>query len=1003
MASIERTAYPRYQRVLTSADLRLHYTLTEDEHAWLLATTRGSSRLLGCAVLLKAVQHLGYFPALDALPQAIVQHLRAALDLDPTTTLSISPRTLYTYHRLIRERLGLITTGRLVRHIAAAAVYQAARVMDNPADLINVTIDTLIRQRAEVPAFSTLDRLVRRVRSLVNRQIFGQIMTRLSTDEQARLDTLLTTTVERSRTIFNALKLVAKRPSHHHLDEILAHLTWLESLGQFAPILDGVPPLKLQHFAAEAKALDAAELKDITLPKRLTLLVCLIHRMQTQTRDALVDMFCKRMATFHKQARHTLQRLQLAHQTQIDQVVTTFSAVLDVLDDAPPAGEAINRIQALLAPAGGVAAVRDSCEAIAAFTSNNHLPLVWTHYQSHRSLLFRMLDALTLASTSQETSLIAAVDYLKRLRQQKAKYLPATLDLSFASDQWRRLIQTRQNGKPILVRKHLEVCIFSYLAAELKSGDVAVAGSDSYADYRDQLLPWTDCAPQVADYCRTLGLPDTAATFVADLKDRLIQAAATFDRLFPDNDQVRITEQGEPVLKRVPQQEPSAAALALEARLLGRLPERHLIDILATVARWTGCTRHFGPLSGADPKLDDPFDAYVRLLFAYGTNMGPVQAARHMRGAISAHTLSYLNRRHADLTKLTLASADISNTYDRMTLAKLWGPGRSVAVDGTKHGLADNNPLAEYHFRYRDRGGIAYNYIADNYIAIFTQFIACGVWEAVYLIEGLLKNQTAIKPTKVHTDTQGQSTTVFALTALLGIELLPRIRNWKDLVLYKPDAGMTYQHTESLFGETIDWDLIERHWQDLMQVVLSIQAGKISSALLLRKLGNDSRKNRLYRVFREVGRVIRTLFLLRYLSDAPLREEITASTNRVEAFHGFAKWLFFGYDGSITDQDPEEAEKQIKYENIVANAVILHNAYDLTDQLKKLIDEGYPVTREDIAILSPYVTSNIKRFGDYVLNADAEAPSLEGTWTWEGPPGPQAVHESTADGMQSPR
>ena len=54
-----------------------------------------------------------------------------------------------------------------------------------------------------------------------------------------------------------------------------------------------------------------------------------------------------------------------------------------------------------------------------------------------------------------------------------------------------------------------------------------------------------------------------------------------------------------------------------------------------------------------------------------------------------------------------------------------------------------------------------------------------------------------------------------------------------------------------------------------MQVVFSIQAGKLSSALLLRKLGNDSRKNRLYRVFREVGRVIRTLFLLRYLSDAP--------------------------------------------------------------------------------------------------------------------------------------
>ena len=51
--------------------------------------------------------------------------------------------------------------------------------------------------------------------------------------------------------------------------------------------------------------------------------------------------------------------------------------------------------------------------------------------------------------------------------------------------------------------------------------------------------------------------------------------------------------------------------------------------------------------------------------------------------SLNKKSADYLNRRHTDLTKLTLASADISNTYDRMTLAKLWGPGHSVAVDGT--------------------------------------------------------------------------------------------------------------------------------------------------------------------------------------------------------------------------------------------------------------------------------------------------------------------------------
>jgi TnpA family transposase len=56
------------------------------------------------------------------------------------------------------------------------------------------------------------------------------------------------------------------------------------------------------------------------------------------------------------------------------------------------------------------------------------------------------------------------------------------------------------------------------------------------------------------------------------------------------------------------------------------------------------------------------------------------------------------------------------------------------------------------------------------------------------------------------------------------------------------DAATRYKHIDRLFSETVDWELIGRHWQDLMQVALSIQAGAISSPLLLRRFGSESRK-----------------------------------------------------------------------------------------------------------------------------------------------------------------
>ena len=67
--------------------------------------------------------------------------------------------------------------------------------------------------------------------------------------------------------------------------------------------------------------------------------------------------------------------------------------------------------------------------------------------------------------------------------------------------------------------------------------------------------------------------------------------------------------------------------------------------------------------------------------------------------------------------------------------------------------------------------------------------------------------------------------------------------------------------------QVVDWDLIERYWQDMMQVVLSIQAGKVLPSMLLQKLGVYSRKSNLYKAFSEVGRVERTIFLLEYMSD----------------------------------------------------------------------------------------------------------------------------------------
>lgn len=73
-------------------------------------------------------------------------------------------------------------------------------------------------------------------------------------------------------------------------------------------------------------------------------------------------------------------------------------------------------------------------------------------------------------------------------------------------------------------------------------------------------------------------------------------------------------------------------------------------------------------------------------------------------------------------------------------------------------------------------------------------------------------------------------------------------------------------------------------------------------------------------------------------------------------------------DGIITENDPVEQEKRIKYNDFVANAVIFQNVVDITMILWQFKREGYRFSREDLVMLNPYMTKHIKRFGDYVID-----------------------------------
>lgn len=743
MASIERTAYPRFPRTLTLKDLQTSFTPRPEETEWANRYARRPERRLALLVLLKCFQFLRYFPAVDAIPVEIVEHVSATLGTPPAQSIKYpeAHTALYRHHKAIRDLLGVQPyTDAQTRKLAIRIAQEAAGIVETRSDIINIVIDELVRLGHELPVFRTLDDIAQQAHATAQAQLHTRIAQRLSAAQRMWLDQLLDAELPARRTLYNQLKRSAKKASRKHLDLLLDQLLWLESLPDCDALLDDVPATKLKHMAEMAAVLDAADMKDLRPAKRYALILALIRQMRIRARDDVAEMFIRRIGAIHKSAREELQVIQARQRELSEELVATLEQVLEILAEGLDDAATGQRVRDLLAPHGNLDQLRADCEAIRVWSGGNHLPLVWKPFSSWRAAMFRMAEALQFEAATQDRSLLDALQVVLDNEHRKAEWIADDVNLSFASERWRKLVRRSHGlGNPTN-RRYLEVCVFSHLSSDLRCGDVCIDGSEAFADYRKQLLSWDECKERLPDYCDRVGIASSAAEFVDGLKQLLTDTAAQVDKEFPQHaGDVVIGSNGEPTLRRTTAREVPASAIALQAAIENRTSPRNLLDILANIEHWTGFTRNFGPLSGDDPKLRNARERYLLAVFAMGCNLGPTQAARHLSNGVTPHQLSYANQRHMSLEQLDNACRDLTELYLRLDLPKLWGDGKKVAADGTQYDFYEQNLLVGMHFRYRRMGAVAYRHVADNYIAVFRHFIPPGVLEAIYVIEGLMK------------------------------------------------------------------------------------------------------------------------------------------------------------------------------------------------------------------------------------------------------------------------
>ncbi len=954
--------------------------MTDAEQAYCNGFTRSNTTRLGFSLLLKTYQRLGYFVTSEQVPNAIAEYVASSIgqlyDRENLRQYDIS-QARRKHLSAVREFLAVKPFGDDGKALMQKAFSEAALTKEDVIDIINIGIETLVRHRYELPAFDTLLREARAERVATNQALHTQIHNSLGQAGRIFIDKLFVVGDDPRRvSLWNDVKQDSSKPTIGGMRDLLGRYDQLTELAGYTDLLKNIPVIKIKQWALEGNSLDAASMVDMAAAKRYSVALALIQQRLALVTDDLCNIFCKQMRRALHSAEEALEKYLADNQEKTDEILRRFAMLETLLKSTQSVDEQLKEIHQ------AVTARPDLCEFSRLHTEyggKNEFRFVWQFFKPRRAEMLRILRKLKLESTSQDASFERSLTFMLENSQRQSEWLAvkgkgkialAMDDLGWVPEKWWKLVTGESNRDIVptrINRRQFEACVCLQMVGELKSGDLCVIGSNAYSDYRKELVPMDECERTRTDYGEKVGLPVESTAFIEHVRAMLTEAAQQADKSYQTNSYFKIID-GRPKLSRQEKRAVPDGFKQLDDALRRKLDDLglSLLDVLADTMQWIEWGKYFDPLSGHQSKLRDEDQRKILTVFAYGTGLGPTQIAKNIVN-VSARQVSFVNQRQITTEKLEAAICATINAYNQFQLPRYWGDTKRAAADGTQWNLYENNLLSERHIRYGGYGGIAYYHVSDTYIALFSHFIPCGVWEAVYILDGLTKNKSDIQPDTVHGDTQAQSAPVYGLAFLLGIKLMPRIRNWKDLKWFRPTADEVYKHIDDLFTkDSIDWDLIACHLPDMLQVAQSIRAGRISPSTILRKLGTSSRKNKLYFAFRELGRIVRTLFLLEYISDDELRKIIQAAQNKCEGFNNFAQWAYFGSD-TMEENVREDQLKIIKYNHLIANLMIFHNCHTMTQAFKELEADGMKLTPELAAAFSPYRTHHANRFGMYEL------------------------------------